>query len=116
MPGAMKVRQFADGSEVDQALLVRDLATEFKREERTFIRRSLADATCSLTALVPADRVLVETDAPYLAPVPYRGHENEPAYLPAVGAAVAAARGVDVEAVATASRANAERVFGLIGK
>ncbi len=75
-----------------------------------------ADALRAAAALVPTDRLLVETDAPYLAPVPYRGRENEPAYLPAVGAAVAAARGVEVEAVATASRANAERVFGLIGK
>src|SRR5207237_992815 len=43
-------------------------------------------------ALTPADRLLVETDAPFLAPVPHRGKTNEPAFLPAVGAALAAAR------------------------
>ena len=42
---------------------------------------------------MPADRLLVETDAPYLAPDPYRGKPNEPAYVIAVGAALAAARG-----------------------
>ena len=64
-------------------------------------------------ALSPADRVLVETDSPYLAPVPYRGKPNEPAYLPLVGAALADARGVDVGAIAELTRANAARVFGV---
>ena len=51
-------------------------------------------------ALAPADRVLVETDSPYLAPVPHRGKPNEPAYVSLVGAALAAARGVDVGEIA----------------
>jgi 3'-5' exoribonuclease len=51
----MKVRQFADGCEVDQALLVRDVAADFHREERTFKRLTLADRTGSVTAIVPAD-------------------------------------------------------------
>ncbi len=58
-------------------------------------------------AICPLDRVLVETDSPYLAPVPHRGRPNRPALVPLVGAAVAAARGVDVEAVAEATWANA---------
>jgi TatD DNase family protein len=62
-------------------------------------------------ALTPADRLLVETDSPFLAPVPYRGRPNEPAHLPAVGAAVAAARGTTPEAVAELTRHNALAVF-----
>ena len=64
-------------------------------------------------ALCPLDRVLVETDSPYLAPVPHRGRRNEPANVPLVGAAVAAAMGVDVDAVAEASWDNATRVYRL---
>jgi TatD DNase family protein len=72
-----------------------------------------ADDVRAAAALAPADRVLVETDSPYLAPVPYRGKPNEPAYLPLVGAALADARGTDVAAVAELTRANAARVFGV---
>jgi TatD DNase family protein len=61
----------------------------------------------------PADRLLVETDSPYLAPVPKRGKENEPAFVTFVGAAVAEARGETVEEVARATDANARRLFGL---
>jgi TatD DNase family protein len=64
-------------------------------------------------ALCPLDRVLVETDSPYLAPVPHRGRPNRPALVPLVGAAVAAAQGVEVAAVAEATWANAERVYRL---
>ena len=66
-------------------------------------------------ALCPLDRLLVETDSPYLAPVPHRGHPNSPAYVPLVGAAVAAARGVSLAEVESASWAAAAEVFGLEG-
>ena len=62
----------------------------------------------------PADRMLVETDAPYLAPVPYRGRENEPAYVPAVGAALAATLDRTPEDVAVASAAAARHWLGLV--
>ncbi len=62
-------------------------------------------------ALTPADRLLVETDSPFLTPVPHRGRPNEPAYLPAVGEALAAARGTTPEAVADLTRHNALAVF-----
>jgi TatD DNase family protein len=65
-------------------------------------------------AAAPLDRVLVETDAPYLAPVPHRGHENEPAWVVDVGAALAAAIGRSVDEVAEATRANAAAVFGVV--
>ncbi len=64
-------------------------------------------------ALAPLDRVLVETDAPYLAPVPHRGRPNHPAYVPVVGAALAAAMGVATETVENATWANTEAVFRL---
>jgi TatD DNase family protein len=64
-------------------------------------------------AVVPRDALLVETDAPFLAPVPHRGKRNEPALVPVVGAALAAAREESVELVAQATRANATRVFAL---
>ena len=64
-------------------------------------------------AIAPADRVLVETDSPYLAPVPHRGKPNEPAFVPLVGAALADARGVDVAEIAETTRRNAARVFGV---
>lgn len=70
-----------------------------------------ADDLRAAAALTPGDRLLVETDAPFLAPVPHRGRTNEPAFLPAVGAALAAARNEAVEAVAAATRANAMAFF-----
>lgn len=66
-----------------------------------------------LAAVVPEERLLVETDSPYLAPVPHRGKPNEPAYVALVGAAVAEARGESVEAVAEATARNAQRLLAL---
>jgi TatD DNase family protein len=64
-------------------------------------------------AVCPADRLLIETDTPYLAPVPYRGRENEPAFLPAVGAALAAALDRPVATVARQTAAAAAIWLGL---
>ncbi|HZA76259.1 MAG TPA: TatD family hydrolase [Acidimicrobiales bacterium] len=72
-----------------------------------------ADDVRAAAAVCPLDRVLVETDSPYLAPAPHRGRPNRPALVPLVGAALADAMGVDVEAVAAATWANAERVYRL---
>lgn len=62
---------------------------------------------------VPLDRCLIETDSPYLAPVPHRGKTNSPAYVPYVAAQIAALKGVPVEAVAAATSRNFERLFNL---
>ena len=62
---------------------------------------------------VPDDRFLVETDCPFLAPVPRRGKRNEPAYVAAVAAKVAELREQSLESVAATSTANARRLFGL---
>ena len=63
--------------------------------------------------MAPDARVLVETDAPYLAPVPHRGKRNEPAYASLTLARVAEARGVSAEALGDIVSANAVRFFGL---
>ncbi|HTV87632.1 MAG TPA: TatD family hydrolase [Stellaceae bacterium] len=60
---------------------------------------------------MPLDRLLVETDAPYLAPVPYRGKRNEPAHVAATAAAVAALKGIATEELAAATTANFFRLF-----
>lgn len=73
-----------------------------------------ADDLRAAAALCPSERLLVETDSPYLAPVPNRGRRNQPAWVPLVGAAVAAARNEPVEAVAEATWENAEAVYRLV--
>jgi TatD DNase family protein len=66
-------------------------------------------------SVTPLDRMLVETDAPHLAPVPHRGRENEPAWVVDVGVALAAASGRSLDEVAAATRANTAAVFGVWG-
>ena len=72
-----------------------------------------AETTHDCARSVPADRYLVETDCPFLAPVPRRGKRNEPAYVAAVAAKVAELRGESLEKVAKCSTANARRLFNL---
>ncbi|MEB3351623.1 MAG: TatD family hydrolase [Cyanobacteriota bacterium] len=72
-----------------------------------------AEATHACAREVPADRYLVETDCPFLAPVPRRGKRNEPAFVSAVAAKVAELRGESHTEVANTSSANAARLFGL---
>lgn len=62
---------------------------------------------------LPHDRVLIETDTPYLAPVPYRGRDNEPAYVIAIAELLAKLWGISIEAVAAQTTANFERVFSV---
>ena len=66
-----------------------------------------------LLRLVPDDRLLAESDAPYLAPVPHRGRRNEPAWVEATIDKLATARGAGVEIVGTVVTENARRFFGL---
>jgi TatD DNase family protein len=77
------------------------------------ITYSKNDALRSVFAEVPLDRVLVETDSPYLSPVPYRGQRNQPAWVVLVNRALAAVRGLSEEECAFATTANAERFFRL---
>jgi TatD DNase family protein len=70
-----------------------------------------ADDVRAAAAAAPLERLLVETDAPYLAPVPHRGRENEPALVTVVGAALADARGEAPDGVAAATTAAAAALF-----
>jgi TatD DNase family protein len=72
-----------------------------------------ADDVRAAAALCPLDRVLVETDSPYLAPVPHRGRTNRPSLVPLVGEALAGAMSVTVDEVAVATWSTAERVYRL---
>jgi TatD DNase family protein len=65
----------------------------------------------ALVRAVPDDRLLVETDAPYLAPVPHRGKRNEPAFVPLVAAAVAGIRGQDAAGLGRRTTANARAFY-----
>ena len=70
-----------------------------------------AQALREVVVQVPADRLLVETDSPYLAPVPHRGKTNEPAYVAHVAQALADLRGVAVDVLAAQTSANFDRLF-----
>jgi TatD DNase family protein len=70
-----------------------------------------ADALRDIARDVPLDRLLVETDAPYLAPEPFRGKTNEPAYVVHTAAALAKSRGITTEALAAATTENFFRLF-----
>jgi TatD DNase family protein len=62
---------------------------------------------------VPMDRILIETDAPYLTPAPHRGKRNEPTYVRHVAEKIAELHGVDVENIEKATTENAKRLFGI---
>lgn len=66
-----------------------------------------------VAAMVPLDRILIETDSPYLAPVPYRGKTNNPSYVPYVAKQLASVRNVAVDVIAKASSENFSRLFGV---
>lgn len=72
--------------------------------------KSAADLR-EVARFVPLDRLLIETDSPYLAPVPYRGKVNNPSYVPYVAKQVAELRGMALEDVAAATSANFEALF-----
>ncbi|MBV9413012.1 MAG: TatD family hydrolase [Acidimicrobiia bacterium] len=72
-----------------------------------------ADDVRAAAAMCPLDRMLVETDAPFLAPVPHRGQPNRPSWVKVVGEAVAEATNVAVDEIEGATWANTERVFRL---
>ena len=75
----------------------------------TFKKASLAETV----KRIPLERILLETDAPYLTPAPHRGERNESAYIPLIAAFLARQKGVSVEEVAAVTTANAQRLFAL---
>ena len=70
-----------------------------------------ADDVGEMTAAIPDDRLMIETDSPYLAPVPKRGGRNEPAYLVHTAEAVARRRGVSVSSLQATTSQNARDLF-----
>ena len=75
----------------------------------TFRKAGIAEAVKS----IPLERILLETDAPYLTPVPHRGERNESAYIPLIAEFLARQKGVSVEEVAAVTTQNANRLFAL---
>jgi len=75
----------------------------------TFRNAGLAD----VVRKVPLDRIVLETDAPYLTPVPYRGRRNESSYIPFIAGKIAELKGVSVEEVAEVTTENARKLFDL---
>lgn len=67
-----------------------------------------------VAATVPLERILVETDCPYLTPQPYRGRRNEPAHVRFTAEEVARVRGMDFAALAEAATVNTKRLFGIL--
>jgi TatD DNase family protein len=95
----------------DTAAAERALATGFMLSIPGVATFPKAETLRQAAAVAPADRLLVETDSPYLAPVPYRGKRNEPAYVARVVEQLAAVRAVSVEAIGDATDRNFERLF-----
>lgn len=75
----------------------------------TFKKASIAETVKS----IPLERILLETDAPYLTPVPHRGERNESSYIPIIAARLAELKGIDMEQVAEQTTRNAEKLFGI---
>lgn len=94
-------------------LAERGLALGFYVSFSGIVTFKKADVIKEVAAMVPLDRVLIETDAPWLAPAPRRGKRNEPALVEHTLRAVAALRGMDPVELAAATAANARRLFGL---
>jgi len=114
-PGWPKARGvfhcFTETAEVARAALAMDFYISFSGI-LTF--RNAADLR-EVAREVPLERCLIETDSPYLAPVPYRGKTNVPAYVPHVAAQLADIKGLSIDAVAQATSQNFDRLFRSVG-
>jgi TatD DNase family protein len=96
----------------DRAFAERALALNFDLSFSGIVTFKGARSVREVAAWAPLDRILVETDSPYLAPVPMRGKRCEPAHVVHTARCVAELRGVSVEEVAASTLANTERRFG----
>lgn len=95
----------------DQAMAERALEWGFYLGVDGPLTYKKSDALRALFTRLPLDRILIETDAPFLTPTPHRGKRNEPAYVRRVAETLADIRGTTLEAVAAATTANAARLF-----
>lgn len=98
---------FTGGPELARRALALGLTISFSG----VITFKKSDALRAIAAEVPLDRLLVETDAPFLAPEPFRGKTNEPAHVVHTAAALADVKGVSAEVLAEATTANFHRLF-----
>ncbi len=96
----------------DSAAATRALATGFYVSVPGIATFPKSTALRDAARVVPADRLLIETDSPYLAPVPFRGKRNEPAYVVRVLETLAEIRGVTRDALGTELVANFDALFG----
>ena len=96
----------------DRAFAERALDLGFYLSFSGIVTFKNASAIREVAAWAPADRIRVETDAPYLAPVPFRGKTNEPAFVTHVAAKVAALRGLTVDSLARITTRNLEALCG----
>lgn len=95
----------------DTAAAERALATGFMLSIPGVATFPKAESLRQAAAAAPGDRLLVETDSPYLAPIPYRGKRNEPAHVAKVVELLAAVRGVSPEAIGAETDRNFDRLF-----
>ena len=100
----------------DAAMAERVVALGFHVSFSGIVTFRAADSVRAAARMVPDDRLLVETDAPYLAPVPHRGTRNEPAWVARVAERLAEVRGVTPEALATGTVAAFDGLFGAGGR
>jgi TatD DNase family protein len=98
---------FTESLEMAQAALEMNFMISFSG----IITFKNAEELRDVVRAVPLDQMLIETDSPYLAPVPYRGKPNEPTYVPQVAKCIAELKGVSVEEVARITRENFYRLF-----
>ena len=66
-----------------------------------------------ITKEVPLEKILLETDSPFLAPHPFRGKTNEPKYIPLIAEKIAEIKGISLEEVAERTSANSKEIFGI---
>jgi TatD DNase family protein len=97
----------------DRAFAERALDLDFDLSFSGIVTFKNARAVQDVATWAPEDRILIETDSPYLAPVPFRGKTCEPAHIVHTAAKVASLRGVDIDALAEATTKNASRRLGL---
>jgi TatD DNase family protein len=100
---------FTGGADEAKACLARGAHLSFSG----IVTFPTADDLREAALLTPLDRLLIETDSPYLAPVPLRGQPNEPAHVAIIGEFLAKLRGVTAEAMAASTTANASALFRL---
>jgi TatD DNase family protein len=103
------MHSFTGGAELARACLEMGLHLSFAG----MLTYKKAAGLREVAATVPLDRVLVETDSPYLSPVPLRGKRNEPAHVIHTGACLAGLHGLSAEALAAYTTRNARALFGL---